>query len=208
MTSISVDELPIDLAFIDDGYDSAEEADDEDYLNKDDPCPCSGCQDRGDRIAHRVRIPVADGDRSDAAPTPGTRSLASDDGEVVPLRDYTGWGLTQTSSADSVSGGLGPYQLWPLPIGTGRPNRKPYQGQSSTTSNVTIPVTPTLRAPAEDFEGLSISSSGWEAFRFHYTPPVSAGWQYIVGVSDSLRDDEDEVVGGGGMRVRGQSWAF
>ena len=212
MTSISADEVRVDLTFVDDGYDSAEEADDEDYINMDDACSCDGCQARTDRIAHRVRVPVAPVEQSDLVLLSGTRSLFTDEDELTPPPHYLKRGVPFSRAPSPppapVSNGLRLYSRQPLPIGAGRPSRNPGQGQKTINYNVTIPVTPAVDAPVGGFESLSISSSGWESFRFHYTPPVSASWQYTAGASAALRDDDDEVVGGRGMRVGGQRWAY
>ena len=214
MTSVSVNELPVDLTFIDNGYDSAEEADDDDYLDNNNICRCSDCTSRNDRIAHQATIPVADGDQSDPVFDLGPRALSNNNNNnndtlpPHPARRGPSPDLAPTPLTDPASIGLGHYKPWPLPIGAGRPSRSPVQGQKTRISNVTIPVTPVVHAPVGDLESISISLLGWENFCFHYTPPIHASSQYTDDASASLRDDNEEVVRGRGMRVHGQSWAF
>ena len=208
MASISADELPVDLTFIDNGYDSAEEADDDDYLNKVDPCPCSGCTARGDRIAHRATIPLVNGDQSDPAFVLETRALSNDNNDTLPphhARRGPSPDLAPTPLTDPASIGLGHYKPWPWPIGAGRSSRCPVQGHKTRIYNVTIRVTPNVVGNLDDN---STSPADWEDFHFHYTSPVYTNWEYTDSASAALRDDNDEVVGTRGVRINGQSWDF
>ena len=78
MTSISSEELRVDLAFVD-GYDPAEEADDEDYLDIGGPCPCTDCGVRTGRVPRPVDtpppVPVEHGDTRSVS---GSSALVTD----------------------------------------------------------------------------------------------------------------------------------